>query len=204
LVENKNLPPKNVDALVNTMYGPENLNMLARWSEKQKLSAYRTFTSPEVQAKMEEIKGSNPQAWAKYRTWVNHNFAQLFRTDLMNASEALGINKYAKLEWDEKEMQFDVSQSAASEGDSVALTSYYAGKYQQLDNTVRRINEELKGVAPILTADKTDPGVYLGNLVREMGLDPNLQKTGSLIATMLEAIHENLQKESKLGAQPSE
>jgi hypothetical protein len=195
LVENKNLPKENVDHLVDTMYGPENLNMLSKWSEKQKLSAYRTFTSPEVQAKMEEIKGSNPQAWAKYRSWVNHNFAQLFRTDLQNASEALGIHKFAKLDWDEKNMQFALSQSQPAESQSVALSSYYAGKYDMLSNTVGRINEELKGVGPILTSDKTDPGVYLGNLVREMGLDPNLQKQGSLIATMLEAIHKNLQKD---------
>jgi hypothetical protein len=195
LVENKNLPKANFDHLVETMYGAENLNMLSKWSEKQKLSAFRTFTSPEVQKKMEEIKGSNPQAWAKYRSWVSHNFSALFRTDLMNASEALGVHQYATLEWDEKNMQF-VPKELKMPQKSAALTSYYAGKYQQLQNTVQRINEELKGVAPILTSDQDDPGAYLGDLVSKMGLDPHLLKENSFVATLLEAVYKNVQEDT--------
>jgi hypothetical protein len=195
LVENKNLPKENVDHLVETMYGQENLNMLSKWSEGQKLSAYRTFTSPEVQAKMEEIKGSNPQAWAKYRSWVSHNFAGLFRTDLQNASEALGVHNYATLTWDEKNMQF-VPKELKMPQKSTALTSYYANQYQRLDNTIKRINEELKGIAPILTSDQDDPGAYLGDLVSKMGLDPHLIKTGSLTATLLDAVYKNVRTDA--------
>jgi hypothetical protein len=195
LVENKDLPKENFNHLVDAMYGPENLNMLSKWSEGQKLSAYRTFTSPEVQKKMEEIKGSNPQAWSKYRSWVNHNFAALFRTDLQNASEALGVHNYATLTWDEKNMQF-VPKELKMPQKSTALTSYYANQYQKLDNTIKRINEELKGIAPILTSDQDDPGAYLGDLVSKMGLDPHLIKTGSLTATLLDAVYKNVRTDA--------
>jgi hypothetical protein len=200
LVENKDLPKENFNNLVDAMYGSENLNMLSKWSEKQKLSAFRTFTSPEVQAKMEEIKGSNPQAWAKYRSWVSHNFNALFRTDLMNASEALGVNNYATLTWDEKNMQF-IPQELKKPDMSRALDSYYANQYQRLDSTVKRINEELKGIGPILASDQDDPGAYLGDLVTKMGLDPHLIKTGSLTATLLDAVYKGVRSDT-LSSEP--
>lgn len=174
------------------MFGTKNLGLAQNMTAADRQSFLTQVSSPEVTARMLQLKQSYPQAWSAYQAWTMST-AQAVVKDSVDELQKFNLDRREIMfAWNPQTHRFQTVQNPSAgdryrtpDGkiDPGALTRtmltegaldflQYGGatqRYAQAISAVEKLNQTISAIAPIIVDHQQDVGVQMNTLLRALG-----------------------------------
>lgn len=189
--------PKVTDqAFVNVakgVFGSQFFDKLDTASPDTKVSVFKQLVSPQVQKKMEGVKGTNPELYNQYTSWVYKTSGSIFRQQFSDLKEGIESTPYLSVTYDQKNNQFlykvtKEGQDLLSKPSQGFGTVFVQPQIQSSINGIKQVNEMLQTISPILKANGQNVPQAMDSLFRDMGVNPNAPKQSTITGKLHRAI----------------
>lgn len=220
-IASPNLDPKIRANLVKSMHGDPDF-----WSKVKRDNAGKIFeamTAPKVTEAIIKAYKENPQemgpAYKEYVNWTMNSFYNLNKTLAQSLTGINETSKYARVDWDEKNLQFRISTTPEGEAyirqqarvggragmpsDPQEILRRQIGRFSEMERYVTDFNARLKLVAPIWKEGGMEPsGEVIKTLrlhMQQLGVDPDKPSGPGIFQNMWQGIKQYYNKDKEGG-----
>lgn len=171
IIADPKTPPRAVENLVESFFGPQNISALKSMTESSKAQTFQMFANPSVTKRMVDLKAQGREdLWNKYSSWVIENsFVYGMRpvSDLQARSTDDSVNYSVK--WDASANHFIHTPSRPLKNASEAV----AARTDEIKarTLVRELNSYTHPMVEIAKAEGLEPQARVAQYLRSSGIN---------------------------------
>ncbi len=179
ILSNKDTPDKALAETAKTWFKPDRNFIVAKdiLTENSRQSVIQMFTAPEVVENMQRLKGSNPEVWNNYKSWIESSTRSVFNSTIGQVAE-----------WQKPGSGYNVTVDSQGrvnvEADMRSVPGSFAGAGQArasavegVRKTLGQFNSAIDARRRIATAEGGDPNATAMQFLGALGLNATVTET---------------------------